>query len=313
MRCYLYMLSNFAKQICPTSFNKYWEVWLKQIQLSTFATNPSHCLKTSRTLERSRPKMSSPGDTKDDKQEIFDAICSSESSEDGEDTDEDTAEQEMDKEGGDKRGGAPPKKKKRKKLRWSHIMSAALTLPSWSGAPSTPATSSWASPPMPVAVASMSMILKTIEGIILERYKRRWKVAISRWEERYIWLFDRSLSLFLFRTSRKDITVKLARLFDYLNLDIEGGDVVDGRLGDCDGVVNDDDDLQDVLPPPHACRGTPVRLWLSGLLALSSLIGPHSLIWKWQHQLQCVLQVCCDNLFLRQRQGTRLRRRIPRW
>ena len=190
-------------KICPTSFNKYWEVWLKQIQLSTFATNPSHCLKTPRTLERSRPKMSSPGDTKDDKQEIFDAI-SSESSEDGEDTDEDTAEQEIDKEGGDKRGGAPPKKKKRKKLRWSHIMSAAPTLPSWSGAPSTPATSSWASPPMPVAVASMCMILKTIEGMILERYKRRWKVAISRWEERYIWFSNRSLSLFLFRTSRKE-------------------------------------------------------------------------------------------------------------
>ena len=204
MRCYLYMLSNFAKQICPTSFNKYWEVWLKQIQLSTFATNPSHCLKTSRTLERSRPKMSSPGDTKDDKQEIFDAISSSESSEDGEYTDEDTAEQEIDKEGGDKSDGAPPKKKKRKKLRWSHIMSAALTLPSWSGAPSTPATSSWASPPMPVAVASMCMILKTIEGMILERYKRRWKVAISRWEERYIWFLNRSLSLFLFRTSRKE-------------------------------------------------------------------------------------------------------------
>ena len=58
----------------------------------------------------------------------------------------------------------------------------------------------------------------------------------------------------------KNITVKLARLFDYLNLDIEGGDVVDGRLGDGDGVVNDDDDLQDVLRPPHACRGTPVPL-----------------------------------------------------
>ena len=89
---------------------------MKQIQLSTFATNPPHCLNSSRTLERTRPKMSSPGDTKDDKQEIFDAT-SSESSEDGEDTDEDTAEQEIDKEGGDKRGGAPPKKKKRKKLR----------------------------------------------------------------------------------------------------------------------------------------------------------------------------------------------------
>ena len=39
--------------------------------------------------------MSSPGDTKEDKQEIFDATSSSESSEDGEDTDEDTAEQEI--------------------------------------------------------------------------------------------------------------------------------------------------------------------------------------------------------------------------
>ena len=41
-----------------------------------------------------------------------------------------------------------------------------------------------------------------------------------------------------------------------MNLDIEGGDVVDDRHGDGDG----NDDLQDVLPPPHACRGTPVRL-----------------------------------------------------
>ena len=60
--------------------------------------------------------MSSPGDIKDDEQEMLDAI-SSESSEDGEDTDEDIAEQEIDKEGGDKSDGAPPKKKKRKKLR----------------------------------------------------------------------------------------------------------------------------------------------------------------------------------------------------
>ena len=65
---------------------------------------------------------------------------------------------------------------------------------------------------------------------------------------------------FYFVPQEKNIAVKLARLFDYLNLDIEGGDVVDGRLGDGDGAVNDDDDLQDVLPPPHACRGTPVRL-----------------------------------------------------